>query len=99
MSAIARAARVLRSITRLAIKLVAHPRQGIRDIRAAFESVRMRLARDSTFRRKSDLIHASSCPIKMIEKANTLWSPLSVVDVGCGTGKALDHWLALGSTE
>ena len=99
MSAIARGARVLRSITRLAVKLVTHPRQGIRDVRAAFESVRMRLAGDSTFRRKSDLVHASSCPVKMIEKANTLWRPASVVDVGCGTGKALDYWLALGISD
>ena len=77
-------------------KLVLHPRQGWADAMSAMESVRMRLRKDSTFRRASDLAHASSCPTRMIDKARELWTPRSVVDVGCGTGQALAHWVAIG---
>jgi SAM-dependent methyltransferase len=90
---------MVRGGLRLLGKMVRNPRQGLRDARGAIESIRMRLAKDSTFRRRDDLVHASSCPARMIEKARELWSPRSVVDVGCGTGQALAHWLASGVSD
>jgi SAM-dependent methyltransferase len=66
---------------------------------ALMESARMRMRNDSTFRRQSDLIHASNCPARMMDRAIELWHPRSVLDVGCGTGKVIDYLLERGISD
>jgi SAM-dependent methyltransferase len=92
-----------RKIPRLFVQLLTHPGKTIKSKTDRLfylgESLRMRIVGSSIFRRKRDLAEASSCPIAMIRKARDMWNPRSVVDVGCGAGKASDFWRELGTTE
>jgi SAM-dependent methyltransferase len=91
---------MVRKIGNLMVRLVTSPRQTIKSIPDLAESARMRLAKDSTFRRKQDVLHsASQCPAAMIDRILNLWNPASVLDVGCGPGVVLDYLLERGLTD
>lgn len=91
---------LLRRMPGFCVKLATHPVRTILSkadrLSYLLESLRMRVCGESIFRRRRDLAEASSCPIDMIRKAKELWNPQSVVDVGCGTGKAADYWRETG---
>ena len=90
---------VARKILRLGGRLVRHPAQTLRALPDLLESARMSFRGNSTFRRPEDLTHASNCPARMIDEALEMWRPASVLDVGCGTGKVLDHLMHRGIAD
>ncbi|MCX5695207.1 MAG: methyltransferase domain-containing protein [Candidatus Omnitrophica bacterium] len=53
-----------------------------------------RISKNSIFIFKSELVGASTFPVKLINKTVELFSPKMVLDLGCGTGKSLDYFLS-----
>jgi SAM-dependent methyltransferase len=56
----------------------------------------MSVLRDSIFTSRSDLAGCSLQPAPLIDAIIDLIDPKTVLDVGCGTGKALDYFLSRG---
>src|SRR5689334_4145547 len=81
------------------VELVRAPGPTLGTTFARLESLRMRLRGNSIFRRPEDLVHASNCPQRMLDRALELWRPASVLDVGCGTGKVIDYLLGKGISD
>src|SRR4051812_13911773 len=90
---------VIARATRVLVGFVRAPRQTWAMLPGLIESARMRMVGDSTFRRDADLVHASNCPARTIDRVLSLWRPASVLDVGCGTGKVIDYLLSRGLTD
>jgi SAM-dependent methyltransferase len=90
---------LISKVGRYGSKLLRHPVTTIRGIPDSIESLRMRYRGDSIFRRPSDVASASTCPTRMIDKAIELWHPHSVLDVGCGIGRAMDYFIERGVTD
>ncbi|TWT54665.1 hypothetical protein Pla22_23150 [Rubripirellula amarantea] len=86
-------------IARLARRFFNSPVATVKDVPTDIESLRMHLRGNSIFRRPQDLAFASHCPARMLDEMMAIWKPNSVLDVGCGTGKAIDHLLSLGLTD
>lgn len=55
-----------------------------------------RLRKDSTFHFESEMDMASLFPRSILEVTIDRLAPSSVLDVGCGTGRSLEHFLARG---
>ena len=53
-----------------------------------------KLSKNSIFIFKDELCAASTFPVKIIDKTIELFNPKTVLDLGCGTGKSLDHFLS-----
>jgi SAM-dependent methyltransferase len=51
------------------------------------------IARNSIFLFKDELFMASLFPKQILDKTIELFAPKSVLDIGCGTGQALDYFL------
>jgi SAM-dependent methyltransferase len=56
----------------------------------------MILKKDSTFRNKKDLFMCSLYPSRILDIVISELQPTSVLDVGCGVGKSLEHFIARG---
>jgi SAM-dependent methyltransferase len=88
--------RVVRKLGRLLSDLVRSPRQTVRTLPALAESARMRLMKDSRYRRRADVLAACALPAALIDRVLEIWRPRSVLDVGCGPGVVIDYLLARG---
>jgi 2-polyprenyl-3-methyl-5-hydroxy-6-metoxy-1,4-benzoquinol methylase len=66
-----------------------HPVKGIRKLRII-------LSKSSIFSDEDDLHGCSLLPTELLTGALSVLTPTSVLDVGCGTGKSLDWFLAQG---
>lgn len=67
-----------------------HPVKGIRKLRII-------LSKSSIFSNEDDLHGCSLLPTELLTGAVSVLTPTSVLDVGCGTGKSLDWFLAQGT--
>jgi SAM-dependent methyltransferase len=92
-------AAIVRKLGNLFVRLVRSPRQTIQSLPALAESVRMRLRRNSIYRRKEDVLLACALPEAMVDRVLEIWKPGSVLDVGCGPGVVLDYLLGKGLTD
>jgi SAM-dependent methyltransferase len=81
------------------VDLIRSPIRTLGSTFARLESLRMRVRGNSIFRRPQDLVHASNCPGRMLDRVLEMWRPTSVLDVGCGTGKVIDYLLAKGIAD
>jgi SAM-dependent methyltransferase len=61
-----------------------------------FNRVRRRVNKSGIFYREQELYMCSLDARKTLEKTLELFSPSSVLDLGCGTGKSLDYFLDRG---
>src|SRR5688572_8807963 len=88
--------RTFGKLFRLAREFGRSPVKTVARLPHLYESLKMRMRGDSTFRRLADLVHDSNCPSRKIDRALEMWRPRSVLDVGCGTGKVIDHLISRG---
>jgi 2-polyprenyl-3-methyl-5-hydroxy-6-metoxy-1,4-benzoquinol methylase len=68
----------------------------LRKIGNRLRRLQMTVLRDSTFRSRSDLPGCSLQPTALVDALVETIKPRTALDVGCGTGKALDYFLAKG---
>jgi SAM-dependent methyltransferase len=66
----------------------------LRKITNRLRWLRMSLLRNSIFNSRSDLAGCSLQPTAIIDAIIEIVDPKTVLDVGCGTGKALDFFLS-----
>ena len=55
-----------------------------------------RIFKSGIFVDENELANASACPEKILNKTIELFKPKTVLDLGCGTGRSLDHFLSRG---
>jgi 2-polyprenyl-3-methyl-5-hydroxy-6-metoxy-1,4-benzoquinol methylase len=68
----------------------------LRKIGNRLRRLQMTVLRDSTFHSQSDLPGCSLQPTVLIDNLVEAIGPQTALDVGCGTGKALDYFLTKG---
>lgn len=58
--------------------------------------IRTHILKNSIFIDECELFMATSCPKKLLDKSIEFFHPATVLDLGCGVGKCLDHLLSKG---
>ncbi|MBN2368648.1 class I SAM-dependent methyltransferase [Candidatus Woesearchaeota archaeon] len=83
----------------LAVQALKKPGEIIPFLIMKMNGIRMRIAKNSIFTMEKELSMCSLLPNMMIDEMLKIYNPKSVLDIGSGSGKAIDYFLKRGVKE
>jgi SAM-dependent methyltransferase len=86
----------LKKIMFLAKEALVKPNEIFPFIIMKLDSVHMKITKNSIFKWKKELSMCSLLPNKMMDEMLKIYKPKSILDIGCGTGKAIGYFLKKG---
>lgn len=75
------------------------PKEIIPFIIMKLNGIKMRFTKNSIFTLEKELSMCSLQPKNMIDEIIRIYHPNSIIDIGCGSGKAMDYFLQKGVEE
>ena len=75
------------------------PQNALSSLRGKYKQLKMNWRKSSVIFSEDDLFTASNLPTQLIDKTIDVFQPLSVLDLGAGTGRAVAYFVSKGIPE